>query len=72
MTEQEAREILAAYREIDDNTGEDYGYIIQNCIGMKDDSFFFECKVEGVKYHNGDQLPVIAVFPDKSVFVLPV
>jgi len=72
MTEQEARKVLEAYRETDDDTGEEFGYLIQNFLEKSDDAFFFECKVEGVEYHDGGQLPVVAVYPDKSVFVLPV
>lgn len=72
MTEQEARKILTDYREIDDDTGEKFGYFIQNCVGKKENAFYFECKVEGVEYHDGDKLPIVAVFPDGSVLVLPV
>lgn len=71
MTEQEARKVLEMYRETDDDTGEDYGYIIRNYIGKREDAFYFECKVEGVEYSDSDKLPIVAVFPDSFVLVLP-
>lgn len=33
MTKQEAKKILKAYRETDEDTGEKYGYIIQSYHG---------------------------------------
>ena len=43
MTEQEAREILQKFREKDDDTGEEYGYIIQECCGRDGTGYVFRC-----------------------------
>ncbi len=71
MTEQKARKILEAYRETDEDTGESFGYSVQNYSGEDNGTFFFECKVDGVEYHDGDSFPVIAVFQNGTILVLP-
>lgn len=75
MTEKEARKILQDYRETDDDTGEEYGYVIQECCGTDGDGFVFQCKVEGVDYDALDavtgNLPLLAVYPDGTVVNVP-
>lgn len=74
MTEQEARNVLAAYREVDEDTGEEYGYTIQKYCG-ESNAHVFQCKVEGVDYDALEpemrDLPLMAVFPDGTVETLP-
>lgn len=67
MTKQEAKKILKAYRETDEDTGEKYGYIIQSYHGEYGGGFVFRCKVEGVKYKATDTLPLVSVFSDGKV-----
>lgn len=71
MTKQEAKKILEAYRETDEDTGEKYGYIIQNYHGLCAGGFVFGCKVEGVPYSNADDLPLITVLSGGKVVVFP-
>lgn len=75
MTENEARKILQDYRETDDDTGEKYGYVIQECCGTDGDGFVFRCKIEGVDYDALDavmgNLPLMAVYPDGTVVNVP-
>ena len=71
MTKQEAKRILKAYRETDEDPGEKYGYIIQSYHGTCTGGFVFRCKVEGAPYSNADNLPLIAVLSDGKVVVLP-
>ena len=71
MTKQEAKKILEAYRETDEDTGEKYGYIIQSYHGESNGGFAFRCKVEGAPYSNADNLLLIAVLSDGKVVVLP-
>lgn len=71
MTKQEAKRILKTYRETDEDTGEKYGYIIQSYHGTCAGGFVFRCKVEGVPYSNTDNLPLIAVFSNGAVTILP-
>lgn len=71
MTKQEAKKILEAYRETDEDTGEKYGYIIQSYHRTCTGGFVFRCKIEGVPYSNTDNLPLIAVLSDGKVVVLP-
>ena len=61
MTEQEAREILQKFREKDDDTGEEYGYIIQECCGKDETGYVFRCS-----------LPLMAVYPDGTVLNTPI
>ena len=74
MTKEEATKILSAYREIDD-TGEEYGYIIQEYVGKDDGAYIFRCKVEGVDYDSLTgifmNLPLMAVYPDGTVLTVP-
>ncbi len=72
MTEKEARDILSGYREIDDDTGERYGYTIQECCGKDGDGYLFRCRAEGVEYSGTDDLPILAVYPDKTVIAVPI
>lgn len=72
MTEQEARKILKSYRETDDDTGEKYGYIIQESCGKDGEGYIFRCKAEGVDYSPKDNLPLIGVYPDGTVISIPI
>lgn len=72
MTEQEARNILKNFRETDDDTGEQYGYIIQKCCGKDGNGYVFQCKVEGMEYKPTDQLPLLAVYPDGTIMNVPI
>ena len=75
MTENEARTILQDYRETDNDTGEEYGYVIQECCGKDGEGYVFSCKIEGVDYDTLDDvmrnLPLIAVYPDGTVVNVP-
>ncbi len=75
MTENEARAILQDYRETDNDTGEEYGYVIQECCGKDSEGYVFRCKIEGVDYDTLDDvmrnLPLIAVYPDGTVVNVP-
>lgn len=71
MTEKEARKILSDYREIDPDTGESYGYIIQESDGRYGDAFVFLCKIEGLEYDAPPDLVPVEVHPDGRVYVLP-
>lgn len=71
MSENEARKILSDYKEVDDDTGKTYGYIIQECCGKDGDGYLFQCKAEGVEYDNTQTLPILAVYPDGTVLTLP-
>ena len=75
MTENEARTILQDYREMDDDTGEEYGYVIQECCGKDGEGYVFQCKIEGVDYDTLDDvmrnLPLMAVYPDGTVANIP-
>lgn len=71
MTKQEAKKILETYREIDDDTGEEYGYIIQSYNGEFNGDFEFSCKAEGVKYKPTDTLPLVVVCSDGKVVFPP-
>lgn len=75
MTEKEARKVLAAHREVDEDTGEEYGYTIQKYCGESDHAHVFQCKVDGVDYDTLEpemrDLPLMAVFPDGTVETLP-
>lgn len=71
MTEKEARQKVEAYREIDEDTGEEYGYIVQRCCGRDRDGYVFECKVADVLYAEGDILPLLAVYPDGTILYPP-
>ena len=75
MTENEARTILQDYRETDNDTGEEYGYVIQECCGKAGEGYVFRCKIEGVDYDTLDDvmrnLPLIAVYPDGTVVNVP-
>lgn len=72
MTEQEAREILQKFREKDDDTGEEYGYIIQECCGRDGTGYVFRCKAEGDVYGKDASLPLMAVYPDGTVLNTPI
>ena len=72
MTEQEARKSLQGYQEIDDDTGEKYGYIIQESCGKDGEGYIFRCKVEGVDYSPKDNLPLLGVYPDGTVISIPI
>lgn len=72
MTEQEARKILQNFREIDDDTDEEYGYIIQECCGKNESAYVFRCKAEGAVYGKDTNLPLMAVYPDGSVIAIPI
>lgn len=67
MTEKEARAILAKYRETDEETGEQYGYDILNCVGADGDGFTFECRAAGV-----DTTCVMGVYPGGRVLCAPI
>ena len=71
MTKQEAKRILEAYRETDEDMGEKYGYIIQSYHGEYNGGFVFRCKVEGVNYKASGTLPLVSVLSDGKVVVLP-
>lgn len=71
MTKQEAKQILKAYRETDEDTGEKYRYIIQSYHGTCTGGFVFRCKIEDVPHSNTDNLPLVAVLSDGKVVVLP-
>lgn len=71
MTTREAKKILEAHRETDEDTGEKYGYIIQSDHGTCTGGFVFECKIEGIPYSNANNFPLIAVLSDGKVVVLP-
>lgn len=66
MTEKEARSILAGYRETDENTGENYGYKILECLGTDGDGFVFKCSADGV-----DEACVMGVYPSGAVLCVP-
>lgn len=72
MTEKEARKILQDYHETDDNTDEEYGYVIQECCGTDGNGYVFRCKAEGVEYGKDTNLPLIAVYPDGTVIPVPI
>ena len=71
MTENEARHILSNYRELDDDTGEEYGYIIQECCGKDGEGYVFRCKAEGAEYDETQDLPLLAVYPEGMVLIIP-
>lgn len=71
MTEKEARQKVEAYREIDEDTGEEYGYIVQRYCGRVGDGYAFECKATDVPYAEDDILPLLAVYPDGRILNLP-
>lgn len=76
MTEKQARDILINYQETEYETGEKYGYIIQEYCGIEGGCHVFRCKIEGVDYNDihiaGEELPLVGVYPDGSVCILPV
>lgn len=43
MTEKEARNKLKSYREIDEDTGEEYGYQIVKSLSPDGNGYLFEC-----------------------------
>ena len=75
MTQNEARTILRDYCETDNDTGEEYGYVIQECCGKDGEGYVFRCKIEGVDYDTLDDVmrnpPLIAVYPDGTVVNVP-
>ena len=71
MTENEARDILSHFRELDDDTGEEYGYIIQECCGKDGEGYVFRCKAEGAEYDETQDLPLLAVYPEGMVLIIP-
>ena len=75
MTKEEAKKILSAYREIDDDTNEEYGYIIQDYVGEDDEAYIFRCKIEGVDYDSLTGIfanfPLMAVYSDGTVLTVP-
>ena len=75
MNKEEAKKILSMYRETDDDTGEEFGYIIQDYVTKDGEAYIFRCKVEGVDYDSLTgifvNLPLIAVYPDGTVLNIP-
>lgn len=75
MTERDARRILSAYREVDDETGNEYGYVIQKCCGKDGEGYIFQCEIEDVNYDDLDAVfrsyPLIGVYPDGLVVQIP-
>ena len=78
MTELEARTILENYREVDDDTGEEYGHEIIRCLGGDNGSYIFECKSggyldlkTGVFVESSTVTYEVAVYPDGTVICLP-
>ena len=75
MTKEEAKKILSMYRETDDDTREEYGYIIQDYVGKDGEAHIFRCKVEGIDYDSLTgifaNLPLMAVYPDGTVLNVP-
>lgn len=78
MTEEEARTILENYREVDDDTGEEYSHKIICCLGSDNDYYIFKCKSDGcldlktgsfVKSENASY--EVAVCPDGTVLGIP-
>lgn len=78
MTELEARTILENYREVDDDTGEEYGHKVICCRGGDNDGYVFECSSEGcldlktgVFVKSTTATYEVAVYPDGAVICLP-
>ena len=72
MTEQEARAILQKFRKKNEDTGKEYGFIIQECCGRDGDGYVFQCKAEGFAYGKDAKLPLIGVYPDGEILSLPI
>ncbi len=75
MTEQDARRILLNYREVDDETGNEYGYVIRKCCGKDGEGYIFQCEISDVNYDDLDAVfrsyPLIGVYPDGLVVQIP-
>lgn len=78
MTEHEARTILESYREVDEDTGEEYGHKIIRCLGSDSDGYVFECKSTGYLDLNtmtfvesSDVTYEVAVYSDGTVVCIP-
>lgn len=64
MTEKEAKKKLEAYREIDEDTGEEYAYRVVKSLGPDGNGYLFECTPEGT-----DFVCVVAVYPEYVLMV---
>lgn len=64
MTGKEARNKLKSYREIDEDTGEEYGYQIVKSLSPDGNGYLFECMQEGT-----DFVCVMAVYPEDILMV---
>ena len=78
MTEHEARTILENYREVDEDTGEEYGHNIIRCLGSDNDGYIFECRSNGhldlktgLFVEDPNATYQMAVYPDETVNCLP-
>lgn len=66
MTEAEARKVISAYREYDEETDSEYGFRILECIEQSESGFLFKCQPDECT-----ETCILAVYPGGLVLTPP-
>ena len=71
MTKEEAKKILEAYRETDEDTGDTWGLKVLKYLGANNDGHVFEVIADDTDVKDYEIIPQYVVCKDKTVLVLP-
>ena len=71
MTKEEAKKILEAYREADEDTGDTWGLKVLKYLGVSNDGHVFEAVADDIDVKDYEITPQYVVCKDKTVLALP-